>query len=211
VIEGQIGDAFTAPSSHRRVTGAGAWLPGRAAAGASSAPGLTALRRAAASGRLRRHILGAKHDRRCAGYIFGKPILRTGRGAQSRRSASGALPPPRNRPMRTTGVSRAVIVPPHGRAIATTAAFEAVAAYPGRSPSWAGFRCRIEIGGAAAGLEEAARHGRHKVTFHPHQWSWLSDGRWTGLAGDGEYRFRHVLRCAMSNFARSRSRIRNFP
>jgi len=107
--------------------------------------------------------------------------------------------------MEAAGVDRAVIVPPSWEGDRNDCAFEAVARYPGRFAIMG--RLPVQDPKSAALLPDWKKQPGMvgiRLTFHPHQWSWLSDGTvdWFWPAAE-KYRLPVMFYGApMSNFAR---------
>jgi predicted TIM-barrel fold metal-dependent hydrolase len=116
--------------------------------------------------------------------------------------------------MDEAGVSRAVIVPPSWEGDRNDCAFEAVARYPGRFAIMG--RLPVQDPKSAALLPDWKKQPGMvgiRVTFHPHQWSWLSDGTvdWFWPAAE-KYRLPVMFYgAAMSNFARVAERHPQLP
>jgi len=116
--------------------------------------------------------------------------------------------------MDEAGVSRAVIVPPSWEGDRNDCAFEAVARYPGRFAIMG--RLPVQDPKSAALLPDWKKQPGMvgiRVTFHPHQWSWLSDGTVDWFWPEAEkYRLPVMFYgAAMSNFARVAERHPQLP
>ena len=116
--------------------------------------------------------------------------------------------------MDEAGVSRAVIVPPSWEGDRNDCAFEAVARYPGRFAIMG--RLPVQDPKSAALLPDWKKQPGMlgiRVTFHPHQWSWLSDGTvdWFWPAAEKYCLPVMFYGAAMSNFARVAERHPQLP
>jgi predicted TIM-barrel fold metal-dependent hydrolase len=116
--------------------------------------------------------------------------------------------------MDEAGVSRAVIVPPSWEGDRNDCAIEAVTRYPGRFAIMG--RIPVEDPKSAALLPDWKKQPGMvgiRLTFHPHQWSWLSDGTadWFWPAAE-KYRLPVMFYGApMANFARIAERHPQLP
>jgi len=116
--------------------------------------------------------------------------------------------------MEDAGVARAVIVPPSWEGDRNDCAIEAVKRYPGRFAIMG--RLPVEDPKSAALLPDWKKQPGMvgiRVTFHPHQWAWLTDGTvdWFWPAAE-KYQLPVMFYGApMSNFARVAERHPRLP
>ena len=116
--------------------------------------------------------------------------------------------------MKEAGVERAVIVPPSWEGDRNDCALEAVKKYPGRFAIMG--RLPVEDPKSAALLPDWKKQPGMvgiRVTFHPPQWKWLTDGTadWFWPAAE-KYRYPVMFYGApMSNFARIAERYPQLP